>query len=72
MGRIGILGNRHRIQGFALAGVETFAADTQEDLAAAWSKLPSDMAVLILTRQAAGALADRLAERRDLLVAVLP
>jgi vacuolar-type H+-ATPase subunit F/Vma7 len=72
MGRIGVLGDRHRIQGFAMAGVEAFAADTDDDLSAAWQSLPSDLAVLILTPQAATALAERLHERRDLLVAVLP
>ncbi|HSP08881.1 MAG TPA: V-type ATP synthase subunit F [Candidatus Dormibacteraeota bacterium] len=72
MGRIGALGDRHRIQGFAMAGVESFAADTEQDVAAAWQSLPSDLAVLILTPQAATVLADRLHERRDLLVAVLP
>lgn len=72
MGRIGVLGDRHRIQGFAMAGVEAFAAQTEDDLTATWQNLPSDLAVLILTPQAATALAERLRERRDLLVAVLP
>jgi vacuolar-type H+-ATPase subunit F/Vma7 len=72
MDRIGALGDRHRIQGFAMAGVQALAADNEGDLVAAWQSLPSDIAVLILTKQAATVLAERLHERRDLLVAVLP
>ena len=72
MGRIAVLGDRHRIQALAIAGVESHAATTDEEAEAAWQTLPFDVAVLILTPQSAAALAHRLGERRDLLVTVLP
>jgi vacuolar-type H+-ATPase subunit F/Vma7 len=72
MGRIAALGDRHRIQALAIAGVEPHPATTDEEAAAAWQTLPSDVAVLILTSQSAAALAHRLEERPDLLVTVLP
>lgn len=72
MGRIAVLGERHRIQALAIAGVEAHHAMTDEEAVLAWQQLSNDVAVLILTRQAAAALAGRLEERRDLLVTVLP
>jgi vacuolar-type H+-ATPase subunit F/Vma7 len=72
MGRIAALGDRHRIQALAIAGVEPYAAATDEEAEAAWQTLPLDVSVLILTPQSAAALAHRLGERRDLLVTVLP
>jgi vacuolar-type H+-ATPase subunit F/Vma7 len=72
MGRIAVLGDRHRIQALAIAGVESHAATTDEEAEAAWQTLPFDVAVLILTPQSAAALAHRLGERRDLLVTMLP
>lgn len=72
MGRIAVLGDGHRIQALAIAGVESHPATTDEEAAAAWQALPHDVAVLILTPEAAGALAHRVEERPDLLVTVLP
>ena len=72
MGTIAVLGEWHRIEALALAGAEVRAAETAEQAVTEWIQLPPDVAVLILTRTAAGALADRLRERRDLLITVLP
>jgi vacuolar-type H+-ATPase subunit F/Vma7 len=72
MGRIAALGDAHRIQVFAIAGVEPHPAVTADEAVAAWQSLSPDVAVLILTSQAAAALDERLAERPDLLVTVLP
>jgi len=72
MARIAALGGRNRIQGLALAGVVPLPAATVDEALVAWRGLPSDVGVLILTPQAAEALADHLDERRDLLVTVLP
>jgi vacuolar-type H+-ATPase subunit F/Vma7 len=72
MGRIAALGNTHRIQSLAIAGVEPHPATTDEEAVAAWQALPRDVAVLILTPQSASALVERLEERPDLLVTVLP
>jgi vacuolar-type H+-ATPase subunit F/Vma7 len=72
MGRIAALGDRQRIQALAIAGVEPHPAGTDEDAVAAWEALSADVAVLILTQTSAAALANRLEERRDLLVTVMP
>jgi vacuolar-type H+-ATPase subunit F/Vma7 len=72
MSRIAALGERSRIQGYSIAGVEAVAVDTADDTVTAWQMLPRDVAVLILTPQAAAVLADRMHERPDLLVTVLP
>jgi vacuolar-type H+-ATPase subunit F/Vma7 len=72
MGRIAALGERHRIQALAIAGVEAYPAATDEDALSAWRDLSTEVAVLILTQQSFAALAGRLDERRDLLVTVLP
>jgi len=72
MGRIAALGERNRIQALTVAGAEPYPAATAQEALAAWRDLPADVAVLVLTPQAAAALAGRLDERRDLLVTVLP
>lgn len=72
MARIAALGDGRRIRAIALGGVVPHNASTNEEAIAAWRTLPSDVVVLILTPQAAGALANLLAERPDLLVTVLP
>ncbi|HYM97518.1 MAG TPA: hypothetical protein VET26_09460 [Candidatus Sulfotelmatobacter sp.] len=72
MNRIAALGDARRIQVLGIAGVEPHPAATNEEALAAWDELSSDVAVLILTRESATALAGRLVQRPDLLVAVLP
>jgi vacuolar-type H+-ATPase subunit F/Vma7 len=72
MSRIVALGERNRIQGYAIAGVDPVAAGTADETTEAWRQLPRDVAVLILTPQAAAELAGRLSERPDVLLAVLP
>jgi hypothetical protein len=72
MGRIAALGDRHRIQVLALAGVEAHPASSAGEALAAWGALSAEVAVLILTPESAEALAFRLDERPDLLVTVLP
>lgn len=72
MARIAALGDPHRVRPLALAGVQTLGAVTNDEIVNAWSMVGPDVAVLILTRQAWAALADRLDERRSLLVTVLP
>lgn len=72
MGKIAVLGERHRIDALALGGAEAHAADTPEQAVQAWSELSSDVSVLIVTATASRVLADRLHERRDLLITVLP
>ena len=70
--RIAALGEWRRIQPLAVAGVEAYFAETEDQVMADWSALPEDVAVLVVTKNAADALKDRLDERRKLLVTVLP
>ena len=72
MGRIAALGDANRIQVLAIAGVEPHPAATVDEAVAAWQSLSPDVAVLILTSQAAAVLDERLAEHPDLLVTVMP
>lgn len=72
MARIAALGEWRRIQALAIAGVEAYFAETDDQAVAEWTALPEDVAVLVLTKQAADALKGRLDDRRNLLVTVLP
>ena len=72
MARIAALGEWRRIQPLAIAGVEAFFAETSEQALAEWNALPADVDVMILTKDAASALEQRLDDRRKLLVTVLP
>lgn len=72
MGRIAALGDGRRIQVLAIAGVEPHSATSADEAVAAWQSLSPDVAVLILTSEAAAVLDQRLTERPDLLVTVLP
>jgi len=62
MSGIAAIGESERIGGFAFAGVSVAAADEPEAARAAWSALPADVALVILTPAARAAIADRLSE----------
>jgi vacuolar-type H+-ATPase subunit F/Vma7 len=72
MNRIGALGETAKVEGFALAGALVFAADQSAEVDAAWTQLPDDLAVLILTPVAAAHLDTRLGDRPHLLSVVMP
>jgi len=72
MSRIAAIGARRELDGFALAGVELVAAEDVAEIRAAWSRLDTEVAVLILTATAERALADLLSLRSDLIWATLP
>ena len=71
MARIAAVGDPHRIQLLAIAGVDAHPAASDDEAIEAWRELTDDVAVLILTPEAARALGSRVAERRDLLVTVM-
>ena len=52
-----VLGEASRVRGYRLAGATVIEASGAAELAAGWSRLPPDTALLILT--AAAAAADR-------------
>lgn len=72
MSRAAAIGEDLRLAGYALAGVEVLAAEDAAQALAAWERLPSDVACLILTAASRAALGARLAERPQLVWTVVP
>ena len=58
MSSVAALGERHRVEGFALAGALVLVAADAEAVRDAWARLPDDVAVVVLTPAAANALED--------------
>jgi vacuolar-type H+-ATPase subunit F/Vma7 len=65
VGRIAVLGESTRVDGFALAGALVLVADDAAAVRDAWASLPDDVAVVMLTPAAAAALPDGVAAQRD-------
>ncbi|MGN6635021.1 MAG: hypothetical protein ACTHJ6_06090 [Oryzihumus sp.] len=59
MGAVVALGSLSRMGGFALAGARVVAADTPDEVESAWAGLGPDVAVVILTPEAAQVLGAR-------------
>ena len=57
MARVVAIGERSRVEGLALAGVQVVVAEEPAAVAAAWDSLGADVAVAVLTPAAAEALA---------------
>lgn len=73
LGQIVAIGERERMRGFALAGVEVLVADDAIDARRAWDALPGDVSLVILSATAHRALAaDDLDPRGLPLWVVLP
>ncbi|HEX9064376.1 MAG TPA: hypothetical protein VF843_04665 [Streptosporangiaceae bacterium] len=72
MSRVAVIGEPLRIYGYGLAGAVLRPARDQDEATAAWSGLPGDIAVVVLTPQAASWLAGDLAGRPELLPVLLP
>lgn len=69
---VAVLGTSAAIEGYALAGALPLAAETAQQACEQWSRLPSDVVVVILTPAAAAALsAERSAEGAPMTV-VMP
>jgi vacuolar-type H+-ATPase subunit F/Vma7 len=71
-GRVAALGEPIRVQGFALAGALSVAAEEPEAVRRAWESLPHDVVVVVLSPAAAGALGERRRARRGILTVVMP
>ncbi|MET3204919.1 MULTISPECIES: V-type ATP synthase subunit F [unclassified Arthrobacter] len=69
---IAAIGEQALLDGFRLAGVSVFAGSTPEEILAAWSTLPRDTAMVILTPRSAQALESVLAAPHAPLTVVLP
>ena len=72
MSQAAVIGESARTAGFALAGALVFPAENADEAHAAWSSLPADVAVLVLTPHAAAWLGTAPRARRDMLLAVMP
>jgi vacuolar-type H+-ATPase subunit F/Vma7 len=73
LGRIAVVGEQSRVQGFALPGALPVLAETAQEVSAAMSALPDDVTVLVLTTRAADALGGERADfGRDRLIVVMP
>jgi vacuolar-type H+-ATPase subunit F/Vma7 len=72
MSRVAAIGEPTRLAGYALSGADVHAASGVDELRAAWTGLPRDVGLLILTSAAHAVLEPRLAERPQLLWAVTP
>ncbi len=71
MNRVVVLGEPERTRGYRLAGATVIEAATAAEVERAWSGLPADTMLLVLTRDAVAVVANRLAERPRLIWAVL-
>ena len=73
MTQIVAIGERERVGGFALAGVDVVVADDPEGARAAWNAVPANVGLVILTPATHAALrADELDPRGQRLWVVLP
>lgn len=69
---VAALGEQALLEGFQLAGVVLYPAETPEEALHAWGSLPRDVAVVVLTERSAAALAAVLASYPSPMTVVLP
>ena len=72
MGRVVVLGEAARVEGFALGGATVVTAENREAVLRAWAALGDEVAIIVLTTKASAAL-DGAAVRHDrVLTVVMP
>lgn len=71
MSSIIAIGDRTKLAGYALAGVDVKDATNRDDVREAWVRIGDDVELVLLTPEARQALPDPLG-RQDLLVTILP
>lgn len=69
---IAAIGEQALLDGFRLAGVSVFAGSTDEEILRAWTALPPNTAIVILTPRSAQALEPVLADPHSPMTVVLP
>ena len=72
MSAIVALGERRRVEGFALAGVRVVPVEDREAARAAWERLGAEVALVLLTARARESLADLLPLRSDTIWTLIP
>jgi len=72
MSRAAVIGETVRVQGYALAGAAVYPAEDADQARAAWRSLPPDIAVVVLTVQAATWLGEAPRRRDGVLSVVMP
>ena len=73
MAKIVVLGEEIDVGAFALAGAIVIPAEDPAAVRSAWSSLPDDVAVVVMTPAAAAALpAQSIAARGDVLTVTMP
>lgn len=71
-GPIVFLGETARIEAYALAGATLIPVDHEAEIRAAWSGLPDDACIVVLTPSVARALGADRADRPGVLVVEMP
>ena len=72
MSQVVVIGEPARVMGYALAGALAIEAEGEE-VARAWTSLPAETSLVVLTPAAARTLGQAtLAERHDVLVVTMP
>lgn len=71
-GPMAAIGEQSLLAGFHLTGVVVHACESDPEILGAWSKLPKDTALVILTPRSAEALGRELSDPRSPLTVVLP
>ena len=72
MGLLVVLGEAARVDGFALGGATVIPVEDPGAVRRAWASLPHDVAVVVLTHQAASALDVDANRRNGVLSVVMP
>lgn len=72
MGRFVVIGEAPRAEGFALAGASVVCAEGSDEVRSAWAALDDEVAVVVLTADAAAALGGEIRDRERTLVVVMP
>ena len=69
---VAALGEQALLEGFRLVGASIYPAETDDEVRRAWTALPDNAGVVILTPRAAGALGAVLADPHLPMTVVLP
>ncbi|WP_149264591.1 hypothetical protein [Actinomadura sp. K4S16] len=71
-GRVAVLGERARVEGYGLAGALVSPADGAGEVRSAWEALDDEVAVVVMTPAAAEVLEDARHRRPGVLTVVMP